>query len=306
LTLDVVIPTYNRADLLLLALHSLAEAACPDGLKPTVVIVDNNCRDNTADVVREFQKRGALPVLYVEERTQGRAAALNAGIRAGHGELIGMIDDDEEVDRHWFEVIFEIFSKRPVSFIGGPYIPRWGAEKPDWIVKESGGIVGWVDGGDAEKEYGPGFDGILMGGNAVIRRSALEQVGLYNTALGRTNKGLMSCEDQDIFERFLERGLKGIYVPRLRIHHHVPPERMTKAYHRRWCWGRGTSLGILARTKKQGVVEFLGIPRWQIRHAAIGFVQAMKGLVGLENPTKAFQGELRVWDLAGYIYGRYF
>jgi hypothetical protein len=36
-----------------------------------------------------------------------------------------------------------------------------------------------------------------MGGNAVIRRSVFDHVGLYSTKLGRSGKGFLSDEDAE-------------------------------------------------------------------------------------------------------------
>jgi glucosyl-dolichyl phosphate glucuronosyltransferase len=305
LTLDVILPTYNRATLLATALDSLIAATCPEELSVTLFVVDNNSKDNTAEVVRAYQQRVSF-LRYIFEAQQGSSAALNRGIRAGTGELVAMINDDEEVDVHWFEVIHELFQNSSFDFAGGPYQPRWSAEKPDWVSKEFGGVLGWVDAGDTAQPYGPAFHGMLMGGNAVIKRSALDKVGLYNTNLGRTDNGLGSCEDEDMFQRLLASGLRGQYLPALIIYHYIPGERMTRRYHRRWCWGRGRSMGILARTAKGNATELFGIPRWKIRYAAVGAWHALKGSLRLEHSNEAFWGELRVWDLAGYIHGRFF
>lgn len=302
--LDVILPTYNRATLLATALDCLIAATRPEELSVTVFVVDNNSNDDTAQVVKAYQQQVSF-LRYIFEMQQGSSAALNAGIRAGTGELVAMVNDDEEVDVHWFEVIYELFRNTSFDFAGGPYQPRWSAEKPNWVSKEFGGVLGWVDGGDTAQQYGPGFNGMLMGGNAVIKRSVLDKVGPYNTNLGRI-EGLGACEDEDMFQRLLANGFRGLYAPNLVINHYIPAERMTRGYHRRWCWGRGTSMGILARTRKTEVTEVLGIPRWQIRHAAAGFCNALKGRLGLERSDRAFWGELRVWDLAGYIYGRLF
>jgi glucosyl-dolichyl phosphate glucuronosyltransferase len=303
-TLDIILPTYNRATLLGTALDSLIEARRPQELSVTVFVVDNNSKDETAEVVRAYQQR--LPWLrYIFETQQGSSAALNAGIRGGTGELVAMINDDEEVDVHWFEVIQELFQNTSFDFAGGPYRPRWGAGKPDWVCKEFGAVVGWVDGGDTAQQYGPAFAGMLMGGNAVIKRNVLNKVGPYNTTLGRI-EGLGACEDEDMFQRLLAKGFRGLYVPDLVIYHHIPAERMTRRYHRRWCWGRGTSMGILARTTKANATELFGIPRWKIRYAAVGAWRALKGRLRSEGSNEAFWGELRVWDLAGYIHGKFF
>lgn len=305
LSLDVVLPTFNRANLLPRTLDSLINAEHPPELMVSLYVVDNNSRDETAEVVRAYQARCSFPLHYLLERQQGSSAALNAGIRAGNGDLIGMLNDDEEVDAGWFKAIYSFFSETTFDFAGGPYYPRWGAQKPDWIAKEFGGIVGWVDGGNQRQEYGENFNGILMGGNSVVRRHVFDRIGLFNTALGRFDKGLNACEDQDFYDRLLANKLRGMYLPEMIIYHYIPPERMTRSYHRRWCWGRGTSLGVLARTRKPETVQLFGIPRWQIRHAIVGLMHAIKGAVGLENAHTAFEGELRVWDLAGFINGRF-
>lgn len=277
LTLDVVLPTFNRADLLAKTIESLRSAVRPKELGVTLWVIDNNSKDHTEQAVRNYLGKFPFPIHYLREKKQGYSAALNTGIKAGRGNLVGMINDDEEVDTGWLQAIYRFFSETSFDFAGGPYAPNWGAPKPDWITREFGGIVGWVDGGAERQEYGPNFNGILMGGNAVIRRSAFDKVGLYDTDLGRTDKGLNSCEDQEMYYRLLAHGLRGMYLPEMVIHHYVPPERMTRSYHRRWCWGRGTSLGKLSRKKQPETAQIFGIPRWQIRHTVIGLIRASKG-----------------------------
>ena len=91
--LDVVVPTYNRSDLLQRTLQSLIDAPVPLGLDVTVLVVDNNSKDNTAEVVRNFAANAALSIVYVKETKQGLSHARNGGIAAGTGDLIGFIDD---------------------------------------------------------------------------------------------------------------------------------------------------------------------------------------------------------------------
>lgn len=55
--LDVIIPTYNRQDLLPSALNSLFVTEVPEGLEVLVTVVDNNSTDNTRLVVESFQNQ---------------------------------------------------------------------------------------------------------------------------------------------------------------------------------------------------------------------------------------------------------
>src|ERR1041384_4533221 len=105
--LDVIVPTYNRQDLLPSALESLFAAEIPAGLEVSVTVIDNNSTDGTRGVIDSFQKRFGDRIHYVFESQQGRSHALNAGIYATSGDLIGIIDDDEEIDAAWYKTAFE-------------------------------------------------------------------------------------------------------------------------------------------------------------------------------------------------------
>ena len=305
--LDVIIPTYNRQNLLPLTLESLFGAEIPEGSQVRITVVDNNSTDGTRQVVESFQKRFGEEIQYCFERQQGRSHALNKGINSTTGDLVGMIDDDEEVDRNWFRTVFEAFTTREIDFIGGPYVPNWTMTPPEWVPSEYGGVVGWVDGGDKEVPFDSNYPGILMGGNAVFTRMVLEKVGLYTTWLGRTDKGLLTGEDEELYGRLLAIGAKGMYLPSLIIYHRVLPERLTKSYFRRWCFWRGVSLGLLDRKRKLPCPYLFGIPRWHYRTALQGAASTVAHLVVRpRNPAKAFAAELGFWDWLGLVYGRHF
>jgi len=305
--LDVIVPTYNRQDLLPLALNSLLAAEIPAGLEVGITVVDNNSTDGTRQVIESFQERFGDRVKYCFERQQGRSHALNAGIAATSGDFIGTIDDDEEIEANWYRIAFAALKDGQLDFIGGPYVPRWSISPPDWLPREYGGVVGWVDGGDKAVPFDSNYPGILMGGNAVFKRSVLEEVGRYTTWLGRTDKGLLTGEDEELYGRLLAHGAKGMYLPNLIIYHHIPSERVTKSYFRRWCFWRGVSLGLLDRTRRLPCAYLFGIPRWHYRNAMRGMVSTTKHLVVKpKNPAQAFAAELGVWDWIGLLYGRHF
>jgi glucosyl-dolichyl phosphate glucuronosyltransferase len=243
---------------------------------------------------------------YIYESKPGRSHALNAGIAATHGDLVGMIDDDEEVDRKWFVIIAAAFRDSTTDFIGGPYLPRWETECPKWLGTSYRSAIGCVESGSAIAQYGPSFQAMLMGGNAVIRRSMLDTVGPYSVDLGRTpGKRLLSCEDDDMFRRLLSAGARGFYRPDLIIHHYVAPERLTKRYFRQWCFWRGVSLAVLDNKQPAPVPYLLGIPRYVVGIALRGTIDSVRQLFGQRDPARLFKNELAWWDLAGFAYGKY-
>ena len=304
--LDVIIPTHNRAELLPRALDSVLNADRPDGLTVSITVVDNRSTDGTRAVIESFATRSGGTVQYRYEAAPGRSHALNAGIASTTGDLIGMIDDDEEVDRTWLRTIATAFADPATDFIGGPYLPRWGGEQPAWLGTAYRSAIGWAESGNTIQQFGPGCGAMLMGGNAVVRRAVLERVGPYSTDLGRTPGGrLLSCEDDDMFARLLASGARGFYRPDLIIHHYVAPERLTKRYFRRWCFWRGVSLGVLDRRRPAPVRYLLGVPRYMIGVALRGVIDTLRSL-GRSEPARTFKNELAWWDLAGFIYGKHF
>jgi glucosyl-dolichyl phosphate glucuronosyltransferase len=259
MTLDVIIATRNRCLLLKGALASLLRAPVPQGLQVTINVVDNNSSDETARLVSDVASSAALQVRYLLEQRRGQAFAINTGIQSTQGDLIGLIDDDEQIDSSWYLRIFEAFKDNSLDFIGGPYIPLWGAPKPKWLPRQAKGIIGWLELSAIPKRYGDEFPGAaLCGGNAVIRRSRLDKTGPYRT-------DLLGHHDLDMFERLLASGAEGMYLPDLMIYHHVPPFRLRKEYFRRWMWRAGTAYARMP--ERTATVKTAGVPRYIIKRA---------------------------------------
>jgi glucosyl-dolichyl phosphate glucuronosyltransferase len=303
--LDVIIPTHNREKLLRRTLDSLLSAPVPNGLKLRVTVVDNNSRDETRRTVESYARRFPGGLGYVFESRQGRSFALNAGIASTSGDLIGMIDDDEEVDSRWYTTINSVFSHSWVDFIGGPYVPRWGAIPPDWLPMDYLGAIGWIDGGPRVVPFDKSYPGILMGGNAVLTRAIVNKVGFYDSRLGRSGTRLLAGEDEDMYQRLLAAGARGFYIPDLIIHHYIPPERLSRSYFRSWSFWRGVSAGLIDRNRRQPVAYLGGIPRYLYGELVRGIWTVVAGAFGRETKARTFSGELDIWNTAGFFYGKH-
>ena len=304
--LDVLVPTFNRAESLQRLLESLLRAPVPSSLSLKITVIDNNCTDATQATVQAMIARAGDRLQLTSETQQGRSSALNRGIGVTNGDLVAMVDDDEEIDDRWFHVIATAFADPSLDYIGGPYIPRWQTAAPEWLPAEYGGVIGWVESGASELPYDASFPGILMGGNAVVRRRVFDRIGPYAPWLGRTGTRLLSGEDRDFYDRLVAAGAKGRYLPSLIVHHHVNEERCTKEYFRRWLFWHGVSLGMLEREQPSTDTLLLGIPRWRFRSAARGASAAVVRLFRRSSDAaRAFAAELQVWEFLGMMYGRH-
>jgi cellulose synthase/poly-beta-1,6-N-acetylglucosamine synthase-like glycosyltransferase len=77
--------------------------------------------------------------------------------------------------------------------------------------------------------------------NYSIRRSFLEQVGGFDTNLGRVGKKLLSNEELYMTELALKNGWKVAYFPNAAVAHHVAPERLNPGWFLRRSWWQGVS-----------------------------------------------------------------
>jgi GT2 family glycosyltransferase len=89
---SVVIPTYNRADLLPRAIESVLSQTRPPA---EVVIIDDGSTDDTADVVARYVDRDPGRVRLLRVPNGGVARARNAGLAATRGEWIALLDSDD-------------------------------------------------------------------------------------------------------------------------------------------------------------------------------------------------------------------
>lgn len=305
--LDIVIPTQNRARLLERAVRSVLDARPVPTASVQITVVLNACADNSRERMTALQAEAPGRIAILEERRRGKSKALNLGIAATTGDLVGMIDDDEEVDRDWVAVVADAFTDHPdLDFIGGPYVACWDAPPPDWVPSDYLAVLGAADNGPRPRAYGPGFPGILKGGNAVIRRTTLRAVGPYAEYLGPgASARLFSCEDEEMYLRLVAHGARGLYLPDMVIYHHVSSARLTPEYYRRWCFWRGVSRGLMDHRHPLPVPYFAGVPRFLFGRAVRGIGRMAKALMRTAPQHRTFEDELRVWDLAGYFYGKH-
>jgi glycosyltransferase involved in cell wall biosynthesis len=91
LTVSAVIPTYNRAHLVPRAIESALAAIGPED---EVIVVDDGSTDATAAAVAPYADR----VRFLQEAHAGAGPTRNAGIAAARGDLVALLDSDDE----WF------------------------------------------------------------------------------------------------------------------------------------------------------------------------------------------------------------
>jgi glycosyltransferase involved in cell wall biosynthesis len=88
-TISAIIPTYNRAHVIL---RSLKSVLAQTTLASEVVVVDDGSTDNTREILAPYLDR----ITYIRQENAGVSAARNRGAREAGGEWLAFLDSDDE------------------------------------------------------------------------------------------------------------------------------------------------------------------------------------------------------------------
>lgn len=91
-SISVIMPTFNRANLIGRALESVIGQTYPH---IEIVVVDDGSTDTTRNVVIELERGRSRVIVYRWQENAGCAAARNTGLDLATGEFIAFLDSDD-------------------------------------------------------------------------------------------------------------------------------------------------------------------------------------------------------------------
>ena len=184
MNISVVIPTYNRVELLKRSIDSVINQT----IKPfEIIIVDDGSNDGTEAMVKK--KYDSLKL--IKQKNKGASAARNTGIKASSGEWICFLDSDDEWKNNKLE--------KQITFV---------ANNSDYKFFHSNEI--WIKNGKRinqkkkHKKYGGDIfkkclDMCRISPSSVlIDKSIFEEIGFFN-------ENLVVCEDYELWLRICDK-----------------------------------------------------------------------------------------------------
>ena len=201
--LSFVIPAYNEESYLPACLDSILAQSKDLGHQVEIIVVNNASSDRTREVAL-----GYTGVILVDEMRKGLPWARQAGFLVSTGELIANVDSDSRLTPGWVARVLEAFAAAPeMVALSGPVV-YYDLKPSQRVSVKLFYLLAFVL--YTLNRYVLRAGSMVQGGNFVLRRSALESVGGFNTNIA------FYGEDTDIARR-LNRVGKVVFTFQLKM-----------------------------------------------------------------------------------------
>lgn len=202
--LSIVIPSFNRRDLVLALLR---DVYAQEAAEFEVIVVDDRSPDDSVEAIRrEFPQTQVL----VNEKNSGPAVARNRGILAAKGEFIVGFDSDVTLpDQHLLKKITEAFKSEPAIACLALRIL-----KPDG---HSDDVERWCHPISLKFADHTFLTSYFSGTAYAVRKEAAIRAGLFPEIF------YMHHEEVELAFRLLDQGDSIRHCPDLGVLHHASP-----------------------------------------------------------------------------------
>ena len=204
--ISVVLPTFNRKDLLCRALCSILEQT---QTPKEIIVVDDGSTDNTSsDIPSSFPS-----VRWLSQENKGVASARNLGIRHARGSWIALLDSDDEWKPEKLELQLECMKRNPRS--------RACHTDEEWI--RNGNQVmppKFLDKSPKNLFVRSLRRCLICPSSALIHREVFSEIGLFD-------ESLPVCEDYDFWLRLLLLAKPVLVDKKLVVKHGGHPDQLS-------------------------------------------------------------------------------
>ena len=206
----IVVPTYNRADILEKSLAMYSEILYIS--EANILIIDNNSTDRTKEVVREFKKKHQLNVEYYFESQQGLSIAKNTAISICKQDYMLFLDDDCYPQR---DILVKCLDSLllPNTFVLGK-VKRWNEMVPAWIEDDF-----FIRNPESDTRTMLKDTSQVKGCILLIERNVFHIINGFNTLLGMNGTKIAYGEDTELGYRAKSFGIDIWYDSSIAMYH---------------------------------------------------------------------------------------
>lgn len=197
--ISIVIPTYNRKDVLAMCLHALGEQVCDYVYE--IIIIDDGSTDGTCDVVKNIQKKSKINIRYYAQKNKGPASARNIGVKYAEGKVILFLGDDIIVTPALLDHHIEFHHKYPKDNFAMLGYVTWSPQ-----IKVTP-FMYWLENGGSQFQYyklqHQGIVKVFWTCNVSLKKKFMLKEGMFDE-----NFPYAAHEDTELGFRLQKKGLQ--------------------------------------------------------------------------------------------------
>lgn len=214
-TIDVLVCTYKRPELLAITLNGIAQAI-PAGYQVRIIVVDNDVECSAQALLQRQISTPELEYIYLSQPVQNISLTRNAALAAAGADYIALIDDDEVPVKNWLGDMIAAAETYHADVVFAPVVPQYEEGVPDWVRR--GGFFDFR----TRHATGARIPTLEMRtGNVLLKGSIIERTAArFDPALG-----LSGGEDVDFFKRLDALGMVSVWADEAVVHEAVPVAR---------------------------------------------------------------------------------
>jgi cellulose synthase/poly-beta-1,6-N-acetylglucosamine synthase-like glycosyltransferase len=193
---SIIVPAKNEEKVIERLLKALLDLNYPPS-KKEIIIIEDGSTDKTVEICEKYAKQHSDCMKFLRQSTSnGKASALNSGLKTANGEIIGVFDADNVPEPDILIKTAKYFTDKSVAAVQGKACSINADE--NMLTKlvsyeEEVRFETYLRGKDALKLFVP-----LTGSGYFIRKNVLENVGGWN------NEAL--SEDIELSVKLTEKG----------------------------------------------------------------------------------------------------
>lgn len=229
-SLSFIVFTYNSSDLIEQTLEHLLAAILFSKIENEIILVDNNSKDNTIELVKHFAQLNSIEIIIIHNPKQGLSYSRIEGVKAASKEFICFIDDDNFISENWIESLKIIIRKHNPDVIGCRTVGIADVPFPYWWKNDQGSYACGIRFEETGFLTNPLHK---MWGAGLTSRSTFLRPALLNMDLlctGRIGEKQLSGEDAEINFRMRLLGAKLYNSNELVLKHFMRSGRLNKEH----------------------------------------------------------------------------
>ncbi len=294
--------TFKRPKMLEETLKSFMHLRIPSGIEVRLIIADNDSDKSAELIVKNYSEKFSFNTEYFVEERRGivfmRNAIMDKAL-AAKANLLAFIDDDEEVEPNWLEVMLQNMNEYQAQVVVGRVSRMLPDNTPKWIIK--GKFFERPNIKTGRIRTAASTSNVIFDLDLIANKMGLR----FHPALN-----LSGSSDTFLFTEATRKGAKIIWVNDDLIKESIPTSRMTVDWLLKRAFRHTNCRTLRARLKKPYYKAFISESLYGLLHFILGLlsfpIYIFLGKAGLVHSLRfLWKGAGSFAGLTGYVYKEY-